>query len=54
MGYNMLKNQVREQEHAAEIVRAIQLAKLIFTRCLGELQLRKRAQDNEDYIADNH
>ena len=38
----------------AENVRAIQLAKLIFSRCLDEMQLRERAQDNEYYIADNH
>ena len=42
----MLKNQVRELEHAAECVWAIQAGKLILLKALGVVQLQKRAQDN--------
>jgi hypothetical protein len=49
----MLKNQVREQEYAVENVRAIQLAKLIFSRCFGELQQLNELKITKDYIEDN-
>ena len=50
---NLLKNQVRGQERAAEFVRPILLAKLIVSRCFGELQQLNELRIMKDYIADN-
>jgi hypothetical protein len=50
----VLKIQVREWEHATEFIRAIQLAKTIFLKVLGELQLLNGLKITKDLLRNNH
>ena len=43
----MLKNQVREEDFATELVRGDPISKVDIGRILGELELRKWGQNND-------